>query len=53
MDEDSRIADLDDVPADSTLLFTVRDGFDDREAVLTRTADGEVTAYENYCQHCK
>lgn len=51
MDEDSRIADLADVPADSTLLFTVRDGFDDREVILTRTDDGEVAAYENYCQH--
>ena len=51
MDEDSRIADVSEVPADSTLLFTVRDGFDEREAVLTRTAAGKVTAYENYCQH--
>ena len=51
MDEDSRIADLDEVPADSTLLFTVRDGFDEREAVLTRTDGGEVAAYENYCPH--
>ena len=51
MDEDSRIADVSEVPADSTLLFTVRDGFDEREAVLTRTAADEVTAYENYCQH--
>lgn len=51
MDEDSRIADLDDVPTDSTLLFTIRDGFDEREAVLTRTDDGEVSAFENYCQH--
>ncbi|WP_137283639.1 Rieske (2Fe-2S) protein [Halorussus salinisoli] len=51
MDEDSRIADVAEVPDDSTLLFTVRDGFDEREAILTETAAGEVTAYENYCQH--
>ncbi|WP_134669245.1 Rieske (2Fe-2S) protein [Halorussus marinus] len=51
MDDESRIADLDAVPADSTLLFTVRDGFDEREAVLTRTDDGDAVAYENYCQH--
>ncbi|WP_135825515.1 Rieske (2Fe-2S) protein [Halorussus ruber] len=51
MDEDSRIADVSEVPDDSTLLFTVRDGFDDREAILTKTDEGEVTAFENYCQH--
>jgi nitrite reductase/ring-hydroxylating ferredoxin subunit len=51
MDEDSRIADVSEVPDDSTLLFTVRDGFDDREAILTKTDEGGVTAFENYCQH--
>jgi nitrite reductase/ring-hydroxylating ferredoxin subunit len=51
MDEDSRIADVADVPADSTLLFTIRDGFDERKAILTKTDEGEVAAYENYCQH--
>jgi nitrite reductase/ring-hydroxylating ferredoxin subunit len=54
MDEDRRIADADEVPDDSTLLFTAtRDG-DQREVVLTRRGgdpDGEVVAYENYCQH--
>ncbi|MFC4553094.1 MULTISPECIES: Rieske (2Fe-2S) protein [Halorussus] len=52
MDEDSRITDVDDVPADTTLLFTIRDGFDEIEAILTRIeGDGEVAAYTNYCQH--
>jgi nitrite reductase/ring-hydroxylating ferredoxin subunit len=51
MDEDSRIADLPEIPTDSTLLFTVRDGFDEREAILTRTDEGEVAAFENYCPH--
>ncbi|UPV99111.1 Rieske 2Fe-2S domain-containing protein [Halorussus gelatinilyticus] len=51
MDEDSAISDVTEVPADSTLLFTVRDGLDEREAILTRNSEGEVTAFENYCQH--
>ena len=51
MNEDSAIADVAEVPADSTLLFTVRDGLDEREAILTKTDDGEVTSFENYCQH--
>jgi nitrite reductase/ring-hydroxylating ferredoxin subunit len=50
MDEDSRIAAVDEVPADSSLLFTVRDGFDTEEALLLRLADG-VVALRNYCPH--
>ena len=50
MDAASRIAALDEVPADGTLLFTIRDGFDREEAILTKLAD-EVTAYRNHCQH--
>ncbi|WP_436903154.1 Rieske (2Fe-2S) protein [Halovenus halobia] len=50
MDEDSRIAPVEDVPADSSLLFTVRDGFDKEEAILLRLADG-VIALQNYCPH--
>jgi nitrite reductase/ring-hydroxylating ferredoxin subunit len=50
MDEDSRIAAVDEVPADSSLLFTVRDGFDTEEAILLRLADG-VVALRNYCPH--
>lgn len=45
------IAPVDEVPADSTLLVTLRDAAaDEREAVLVRTDDG-VRAWLNYCQH--
>ncbi|MFC7027672.1 Rieske (2Fe-2S) protein [Halomicroarcula sp. GCM10025324] len=50
MDEDRRIASLDEVPDDGTLLFTVRDGFDTEEALLVSLSDG-VAAFENYCPH--
>ncbi|WP_335999749.1 Rieske (2Fe-2S) protein [Halorientalis halophila] len=43
MDEDSRIAAVDEVPTDSTFLFRVRDldGDEEREAILLRIVDGE------------
>ncbi|MFC7132046.1 MULTISPECIES: Rieske (2Fe-2S) protein [Salinibaculum] len=50
MDEDSRIVAVDEVPDDSTFLFTVRDGFDLEEAILLRI-DGGVVALRNYCPH--
>lgn len=50
LDEDRRIAALDDVPEDGTLLFTMRDGFDHEEAFLVRL-NGEVAAWRNHCQH--
>lgn len=50
MDEDSRIAAVDDVPADGSVLFTVRDGFDREEVILLKLADG-VVALKNYCPH--
>ncbi len=50
MDQASRIAPLSDVPTDSTLLFTVRDGFDKEEAILLKLSDG-VIALKNYCPH--
>ncbi|MFC6732010.1 MULTISPECIES: Rieske 2Fe-2S domain-containing protein [unclassified Haladaptatus] len=50
MDEDSRIASLDEIPTDSTLLFTVREGFDKVEVICIELADG-VAAWRNYCQH--
>lgn len=50
MDEAERIAPLDEVPTEGTLLFTMRDGFEREEAILTRLADG-VAAYHNHCQH--
>ena len=50
MDEDSRIAAVEDVPEDGSLLFTVREGFDTSEAILVALADG-IVAFENYCPH--
>lgn len=44
------MADLDDVPDDSTLLVTLREGFDETEALLVRL-DGEVACWRNYCMH--
>ena len=50
MDEDRRIAAVEEVPDDGTFLFTVRDGFDLEEAILVDLADG-VVALRNYCPH--
>ncbi len=50
MDEGSRIAAVEEIPEDSSLLFTVRDGFDTEEVILLQLADG-VVAFRNYCPH--
>lgn len=50
MDSERRIVDVEEVPEDSTLLFTVREGFDEKEVLLVRL-DGEVAAWRNYCPH--
>ncbi|WP_435345172.1 Rieske (2Fe-2S) protein [Haloarchaeobius sp. HRN-SO-5] len=52
MDPDRRIAPVEAVPTDTTLLVTVRDEETDeeREAVLVQE-DDEVVAWLNYCQH--
>jgi nitrite reductase/ring-hydroxylating ferredoxin subunit len=50
MDEGSRIAAVDEIPEDSSLLLTVRDGFDTEEVILLTLADG-VVAFRNYCPH--
>ncbi len=46
------VASVDDVPEETTYLFTVRgtDSGDEHEAILVR-ADGELYAWLNYCQH--
>lgn len=46
------VAPVDDVPAETTYLFTLRetDSGDEREAILVRT-DGELYVWLNYCQH--
>ncbi|MCT9095876.1 Rieske 2Fe-2S domain-containing protein [Haloarchaeobius sp. HME9146] len=51
MDADSRVTTVAEVPEDETFLFTVMEGFDEREVVLTKLPDGTVEAYMNYCQH--
>ena len=43
MDDDRRVASLDEVPADGTLLFTVR-GDDGLEEVILTRLNGEVAA---------
>jgi nitrite reductase/ring-hydroxylating ferredoxin subunit len=50
MDDAAKIAPVEDVPADSSLLFTIRDGFDTEEAILLKLSDG-VIALKNYCPH--
>ena len=50
MDSGSRIVDASAVPDDSTFLFIVREGFDEKEALLVRL-DGEVAAWRDYCPH--
>jgi nitrite reductase/ring-hydroxylating ferredoxin subunit len=50
MDSESRIVNVSEVPEDSTFLFTLREGFDEKEALLVRL-DGEVAAWRNYCPH--
>ncbi|MFW5964556.1 MAG: Rieske (2Fe-2S) protein [Natronomonas sp.] len=47
---EERIADIEEVPEDSTLLFTIREGFDEKEVVLVRL-DGEIAAWRNFCPH--
>ncbi|WP_439025602.1 Rieske (2Fe-2S) protein [Haloarchaeobius sp. DT45] len=51
MDAESRVTTVAEVPEDGTFLFTVMEGFDEREVVLTKLGDGTVEAYLNYCQH--
>jgi nitrite reductase/ring-hydroxylating ferredoxin subunit len=50
MDDDRHVVPLDEVPADGTLLFTVR-GDDGPEEVILVRLDDRVAAYKNYCQH--
>lgn len=49
-DEGRRIAAIDEVPEEGSLLFTLRSGFDEIEAVLVR-ANGTIHAWRNYCPH--
>lgn len=47
---ETRLALVDEVPDDGTLLFTISSESETREIILTRL-DGTVTAWENHCQH--
>jgi nitrite reductase/ring-hydroxylating ferredoxin subunit len=46
-----RIAAVAEIPADGSLLFTIRDGFDTEEAILLETGEEGVVALKNYCPH--
>ncbi|WP_227375814.1 Rieske (2Fe-2S) protein [Haladaptatus halobius] len=50
MEDDHRIAAVSEIPDDTTFLFTIRNGFDEEEAILVEQ-DGEIRAWRNYCQH--
>jgi len=52
MSSASRIASVDDVPSDTTLVYRLRpvDGEEPREAILLRDEEG-VVSWLNYCQH--
>lgn len=50
MEEDRRIVAVSEIPNDTTFLFTIRNGFDEEEAILVEQ-DGEIRAWRNYCQH--
>lgn len=52
MDVGDRIAPIDDVPCETTFLFTVRETATDeeQESILVRS-NGEITGWLNYCQH--
>ena len=51
--EGERIAGVDEVPADDSFLFTVRevDGGDEQEAILVELSDGSIAGWLNYCMH--
>jgi nitrite reductase/ring-hydroxylating ferredoxin subunit len=51
MDDARRIVAADEVPSDGTVLFTLRNGSETTEAILTRLAADEIVAFENYCPH--
>jgi nitrite reductase/ring-hydroxylating ferredoxin subunit len=50
MDEEP-IAAVEEVPADGSLLFTVADDGDEREAILVTLGDGSIAGWLNYCMH--
>ena len=51
MDDARRIVAADEVPSDGTVLFTLRNGSETVEAILTKLDDGAIVAFENACPH--
>ncbi|QIB73337.1 Rieske 2Fe-2S domain-containing protein [Halogeometricum borinquense] len=51
MDDARRIIAADEVPSDGTVLFTARNGSETTEVILTKLADDEIVAFENFCPH--
>jgi nitrite reductase/ring-hydroxylating ferredoxin subunit len=50
MDAETRIVDVDAVPADGSVRFTLTEGSETTEAILLRLADG-IVAFENFSPH--
>ena len=48
---EERIASVDAVPVDGSLLFTVAADGDEGEAFLVKLSDGTVVGWRNYCMH--
>ena len=53
MDQSSRITSVEDVPDDTTFLFTVSETEtgERKEVILVRAEDGAIHGWLNYCQH--
>lgn len=51
MAPESRITSVENVPDDSTFLFTVRTGDDGEKEAILVSLNGAVTGWLNYCQH--
>lgn len=51
--EGARITGTDEVPADDSFLFTVRDANEgeEAEAILVELSDGTIAGWLNYCMH--
>lgn len=48
--DDRKLADVEEVPDDSSLLLTLSEGEETTEALLVQL-DGEIACWRNYCQH--
>ena len=48
---EARIAGVDEVPTEGSLLFTVAEDGEEKEAFLVKLSDGTVVGWRNYCMH--